>query len=65
MKTTEECELKWGKTMYAFTFYKKKSFVSYQKDYSLVVVSFNAAHDHEPNIIQKILPGLKKHDLIA
>jgi hypothetical protein len=52
--------------MYDFTFCKKKaSFVSYQKDYSLVVVTFNAAHDHEPNIIQKILSRLKKHDLIA
>jgi mannitol/fructose-specific phosphotransferase system IIA component (Ntr-type) len=52
--------------MYDFTFCKKKvSFISYQKDYSLVVVTFNAAHDHEPNIIQKILSRLKKHDLIA
>ena len=55
-----------AKTIYIFRLYKKikrASFSSDQRDYSLLMVSFNVGTEIESIILQKISPGSKKHDI--
>ena len=50
MKTREEYEQKLGKTIYTFALYekvKRASIALDQEDYSLLMVSFEVAADHE------------------
>jgi hypothetical protein len=68
MKTRGDYEQKLGKTIYTFALYDKVKRASIGLDrghYSLLMVSFDVAADHESIILQKILPRLKDHNLIA
>jgi len=68
MKTREDYEQKLGKTIYTFALYdkvKRASIALDQGNYSLLMVSFDVAADHESIILHKILPRLKHHNLIA
>lgn len=68
MKTREDYEQKLGKTIYTFALYekvKRASIALNKGDYSLLMVSFEVAADHESIILHKILPRLKEHTLIA
>jgi hypothetical protein len=68
MKTREDYEQKLGKTIYTFALYEKVKRASIALDhekYSLLMVSFDIAADHESIILHKILPRIKHHNLIA
>ena len=68
MKTREDYEEKLGKTIYTFALYekvKRASIALNKEDYSLLMVSFEVAADHESIILHKILPKIKEHNLIA
>jgi hypothetical protein len=68
MKTREDYEQKLGKTIYTFGLYekvKRASIALNKGDYSLLMVSFEVAADHESIILHKILPKIKQHDLIT
>jgi hypothetical protein len=68
MKTREDYEQKLGKTIYTFALYdkvKRASISLDQEKYSLLMVSFDVAADHDSIILHKILPRLKHHKLIA
>jgi hypothetical protein len=68
MKTREDYEQKLGKTIYTFALYdrvKRASIALDEENYSLLMVSFDVAADHESIILHKILPRLKHHNLIA
>jgi hypothetical protein len=68
MKTREDYEQKLGKTIYTFALYEKVKRASIALDhekYSLLMVSFDIAADHESIILRKILPRIKHHNLIA
>jgi len=68
MKTREDYEQKLGKTIYTFALYDKVKRVSialYEENYSLLMVSFDVAADHESIILHKILPRLKDYNLNA
>jgi hypothetical protein len=68
MKTREDYEQKLGKTIYTFALYdkvKRASIALDQENYSLLMVSFDVAADHDSIILHKILPRLKHHKLIA
>jgi hypothetical protein len=68
MKTREDYEQKLGKIIYTFALYdkvKRASIALDQENYSLLMVSFDVAADHESIILHKILPRLRLHDLIA
>jgi hypothetical protein len=68
MKTREDYEQKLGKTIYTFALYdkvKRASISLDQEKYSLLMVSFDVAADHDSIILHKILPRLKHHNLIA
>jgi hypothetical protein len=68
MKTREDYEQKLGKTIYTFALYdkvKRASIALDHESYSLLMVSFDIAADHESIILHKILPRLRQHDLIA
>jgi hypothetical protein len=67
MKTREDYEQKLGKTIYTFALYdkvKRASIALYEENYSLLMVSFDVAADHESIILHKILPRLKDYNLI-
>jgi hypothetical protein len=67
MKTREDYEQKLGKTIYTFTLYdkvKRASIALYEENYSLLMVSFDVAAEHESIILHKILPRLKEYNLI-
>ena len=67
MKTREDYEDKLGRTIYAFALYervKRASIALNKGDYSLLMVSFEVAAEHEPIILEKILPRIKEHNLI-
>jgi hypothetical protein len=67
MKTREEYEEKLGRTIYTFALYervKRASIALNKGDYSLLMVSFEVAAEHEPIILKKILPRIKEHNLI-
>jgi hypothetical protein len=68
MKTREDYEEKLGRTIYTFALYEKvkRASISLNKgDYSILMVSFEVAADHESIILRKILPKIKEHNLIA
>ena len=68
MKTREDYEEKLGRTIYTFALYekvKRASIALNKGDYSLLMVSFEVAADHESIILQKILPRIKEHNLIT
>lgn len=68
MKTRQDYEQKLGKTIYTFALYekvKRASIALDQGNYSLLMVSFDVAADHESIILHKILPRIKQHNLIA
>jgi hypothetical protein len=44
---------------------KRASIALNKGDYSLLMVSFEVAADHESIILQKILPRAKEYNLIA
>jgi|ERR671917_1488543 hypothetical protein len=67
MKTREDYEDKLGRAIYTFTLYervKRASIALNNGDYSLLMVSFEVAAEHEPIILKKILPRIKEHNLI-
>src|ERR687896_2693745 len=67
MKTRQDYEQKLGKTIYTFALYekvKRASIALNKGDYSLLMVSFEVAADHESIILHKILPTIKQHNLI-
>jgi hypothetical protein len=68
MKTREEYEEKLGRTIYTFALYekvKRASIALNKGEYSLLMVSFEVAADHESIILHKILPRIREHNLIA
>lgn len=68
MKTREDYEQKLGKTIYTFALYDKVKRASIALDrgnYSLLMVSFDVAADHESIILHKILPRLRQLNLVA
>ena len=68
MKTREDYEQKLGKTIYTFGLYEKVKRASIALDgqtYSLLMLSFDVSTDHESIILNKILPKIKQHNLIA
>ncbi len=68
MKTREDYEEKLGRTIYTFALYEKvkRASISLNNgDYSLLMVSFEVAADHESIILHKILPRIKEHNLIG
>jgi hypothetical protein len=68
MKTREDYEQRLGRTIYTFALYEKvkRATISLNKaDYSILMVSFEVAADHESIILQKILPKIKEYNLIA
>jgi len=67
MKTREDYEQKLGRTIYTFTLYdkvKRASIALDDQNYSLLMVSFDVKADHESIILNKILPMIKKYNLI-
>ena len=67
MKTREDYEQKLGRTIYTFALYdkvKRASIALDDQNYSLLMVSFDVRADHESIILDKILPMIKKHNLI-
>jgi hypothetical protein len=67
MKTREDYEDKLGRAIYTFALYervKRASIALNKGDYSLLMVSFEVAAEHEPIILKKILPRIKEHSLI-
>jgi hypothetical protein len=67
MKTREDYEEKLGRTIYTFALYervKRASIALNKRDYSLLMVSFEVAAEHETIILKKILPRIKEHNLI-
>jgi hypothetical protein len=68
MKTREDYEQKLGKTIYTFALYdkvKRASIALDRDNYSLLMVSFDVAADHESIILHKILPRLRQLNLLA
>ncbi len=67
MKTREDYEDKLGRAIYTFALYervKRASIALNKGDYSLLMVSFEVAAEHEPILLKKILPRIKEHNLI-
>jgi hypothetical protein len=67
MKTREDYEDKLGRAIYTFALYervKRASIALNNGDYSLLMVSFEVAAEHEPILLKKILPRIKEHNLI-
>ena len=63
MNTRKDFESKLGKPIYSFTLYEKikRTTISLDnKDYPILMVSFDTETDHESIILNKILPFIKK-----
>lgn len=68
MKTREDYELRLGRIIYTFALYDKVKRASIALDdshYSLLLVSFDTNADHEPIILNKLLPRIRQHHLIT
>jgi hypothetical protein len=66
MKTREDYEEKLGKAIYTFTLYervKRASIPLQDKEYALLIVSFENDSAHDELIMSKILPLLQKEGL--
>ena len=62
MNTRKDYELKLGKPIYSYTLYEKikRTTISLDnKDYSILMVSFDRDADHESIILNKIIPFVK------
>ena len=63
MNTRKDFESKLGKPIYSFTLYEKLKRATIpldSKDYPILMVSFDIEADHEPIILNKIIPFVKK-----
>ncbi|MBD0360505.1 MAG: hypothetical protein ICV56_07335 [Nitrososphaeraceae archaeon] len=63
MNTRKDYESKLGKPIYSFTLYEKlkRTTISLDnKDYPVLMVSFDTEADHESIILNKIIPFVKK-----
>lgn len=63
MNTRKDYESKLGKPIYSFTLYEKikRTTISLDnKDYPILMVSFDTEADHESIILNKIIPFVKK-----
>jgi len=68
MRTREDHESKFGKSIYTFTLYEKIKRASIpldHRDYVLLIVSFEIKANHETIILHKILPLLRKVGLFS
>jgi hypothetical protein len=68
MNTRRDFESKLGKPVYSFTLYEKikRATISLDnKDYPILMVSFDAEADHESIILKKIIPFVKKELLLS
>jgi hypothetical protein len=67
MNTRKDFESKLGKPIYSFTLYEKikRATISLDnKDYPILMVSFDTQADHESIILNKIIPFVKKELLL-
>ena len=63
MNTRKDFESKLGKPIYSFTLYEKikRTTISLDnKDYPILMVSFDTEADHESIVLNKIIPFVKK-----
>jgi hypothetical protein len=63
MNTRKDFELKLGKPVYSFTLYEKLKRVTIpldNKDYPILMVSFDIDANHESIILENIIPFIKK-----
>jgi hypothetical protein len=63
MNTRKDFELKLGKPVYSFTLYEKLKRVTIpldNKDYPILMVSFDIEANHESIILENIIPFIKK-----
>jgi hypothetical protein len=63
MNTMKDFELKLGKPVYSFTLYEKLKRVTIaldNKDYPILMVSFDIEANHESIILENIIPFIKK-----
>lgn len=63
MNTRKDFELKLGKPVYSFTLYEKLKRVTIpldNKDYPILMVSFDIDANHESIILENIIPYIKK-----
>ena len=63
MNARKEMESKLGKPIYSFTLYeklKRATIALDNKDYPVLMTSFDIDSDHEPVILNKIIPFVKK-----
>ena len=66
MGTRKTMEQKLGRTVYAFAMYEKVKRVTIPiKDNGILMLSFDIEVDHEPIIVDKIVPRLKALDCLA
>jgi hypothetical protein len=66
MNTRKDFELKLGKPIYSFTLYQKIKRVTIaleNKEYPILMASFDIAADHENIIVNKILPMINEEGL--
>jgi hypothetical protein len=66
MNTRKDFESKLGKAIYSFTLYEKVKRVTItleNKEYPIIMVSFDVQSDHEYIILDKILPIIRKEGL--
>jgi hypothetical protein len=66
MNTRKDFELKLGKPLYSFTLYQKVKRVTIpleNKEYPILMASFDIEADHENIIVNKILPMINEEGL--
>jgi hypothetical protein len=66
MNTRKDFELKLGKPLYSFTLYQKVKRVTIpleNKEYPILMASFDVEADHENIIVNKILPLINEEGL--
>ncbi|MDQ4022595.1 MAG: hypothetical protein M3224_02575, partial [Thermoproteota archaeon] len=66
MNTRKDFESKLGKPIYSFTLYekvKRATITLENKEYPIVMVSFDIQADHDYIIMDKILPIIRKEGL--
>jgi hypothetical protein len=66
MNSRKEFESKLGKAIYSFTLYGKVKRVTItleNKEYPIIMVSFDVQSDHEYIILNKILPIIRREGL--
>ncbi|MCD6037774.1 MAG: hypothetical protein K0S67_1662 [Nitrososphaeraceae archaeon] len=66
MNTRKDFESKLGKPIYSFTLYekvKRATITLENKEYPILMVSFNIQADHDYIILDKIMPIIRKEGL--